>query len=200
MVERERALAYESLVISKIIMYRCWKLYFEMLLLRVGFARQSRIFDSIDALHAFYHIPKCLNWETFFPEFHSDLICSRTLTTFFLLFCKGASYLSLKVGHHWPASETPLNGFSLACRWWPNVECWLGSFENFRGSGPVLLRNSIFLWIFRGGGGGGVRPPAPPLDPRLGQDYVYTYWDILKTHFIVRISFCTTLCIACTNF
>ena len=45
----------------------------------------------------------------------------------------------------------------------PNVECWLGSFsdpvywvrgsfENFKGSGPVLLRNSIFLRFFRGGG------------------------------------------------
>ena len=36
-----------------------------------------------------------------------------------------------------------------------NVECWLGSFENFRGTGPVLLRNSKF---FRGG----VRTPCPP--------------------------------------
>ena len=26
-----------------------------------AFARQSRIFDSIDALHAFYRMPKCLN-------------------------------------------------------------------------------------------------------------------------------------------
>ena len=28
----------------------------------------------------------------------------------------------------------------------------------FRGSGPVLLRNPIFLWFFRGGS----EPPAPP--------------------------------------
>ena len=40
--------------------------------------------------------------------------------------------------------------------------------------------------------GGGSRPPVPPLDPRMGPDYVYS-WDILKTHFIVRIGFCTTL-------
>ena len=51
-------------------------------------ARQSRIIDSIDALHAFYRMPKCLE-ETFFPEFHSDLICIRTLTTFFFFFFKG---------------------------------------------------------------------------------------------------------------
>ena len=47
--------------------------------------------------------------------------------------------------------------------------------------------------IFQGGGGSG--PPVPPLDLCMGLDNVYTYWDILKTHFIVRISFCTTLCI-----
>ena len=36
--ERERlALAYESLVISKNIMYRCWKWYLEMLLVSIGF-------------------------------------------------------------------------------------------------------------------------------------------------------------------
>ena len=83
-------------------------------------------------------------------------------------------------GHVWDQRSRlsePLNGVSLACQWWPNVECWLGSFENFRGSGPVLLRNSIFLWFFQvGGGGSGTL--SPPLDPRMGPDYVYTYWDI----------------------
>ena len=83
----------------------------------------------------------------------------------------------------------------MAFRWrandCPSLNAGLVCFENFRGSGPVLLRNSIFLWFFRGGSG----PPVPPLDPRLGLDNVYTYWDILKTHFIVCIIFCTTLCI-----
>ena len=57
-----------------------------------------------------------------------------------------------------------LNGISLACRWWPNIECWLGSFVIVRGSRPVLLRNPIFLWFFRGRGGegGGVGTPCPP--------------------------------------
>ena len=75
--------------------------------------------------------------------------------------------IPLKACHFRPASETPFkNGVSLACRWWPNIECWLGSFEtfeNFRGSGPVLLRNPISLWFFRGR----VRIPCPPLDPRM---------------------------------
>ena len=45
--------------------------------------------------------------------------------------------------------------------------------------------------FFRGGGGSG---PLSPLWIRaIGPDNVYTYWDILKTHFIVRIGFCTTL-------
>ena len=35
-------------------------------------------------------------------------------------------------------------------RWWPNIECWLGSFVIFRGSRPVLLRNPIFC-DFSGG-------------------------------------------------
>ena len=37
---------------------------------------------------------------------------------------------------------------------------------------------------------GGVLTPCPPLNPRMGSDYVL---DILNTHFIVRIGFCTTL-------
>ena len=41
---------------------------------------------------------------------------------------------------------------SLACRWWPNIECWLGWFTIFSGSGAVLLRNLILLWFFKGSG------------------------------------------------
>ena len=46
-----------------------------------------------------------------------------------------------------------LNGVSLACQWWPNIECWLGSFVFFfRRSGQELVRNPIFCDFFRGGG------------------------------------------------
>ena len=113
---------------------------------------------------------------------------SELWQSFFFFFKGERIQLSLKAGHHRPASETPFNGVSLACRWWPNVECWLGCSENFRGFDLVLLRGP---------------DPCPPLDPRMGPDNVYTYWDILKIHFIVRIGFCTTLCIlsiACTDF
>ena len=60
-----------------------------------------------------------------------------------------------------------LNGVSLECRWGPNIECWLSSFviRSFMGSEPVLLRNPIFFWCFKGWG---VRTPCPsPLDPPM---------------------------------
>ena len=46
-----------------------------------------------------------------------------------------------------PPANRHLNGVSLAGRWWPNNECWLGSFVIFRGLGSVLLRDPIFLWF-----------------------------------------------------
>ena len=71
-------------------------------------------------------------------------------------------YLRAIIG---PPAKCHLNGTSLACRLWPNIECWLGSFTILRGSGSVLLKkNPIFLWFFRGMGSG---PPVPPLDPHM---------------------------------
>ena len=54
--ERERETS-ACILISKNIMYdtrRCFSC-------ASAFARQSQIFDSIDTLHAFYRMPKCLN-------------------------------------------------------------------------------------------------------------------------------------------
>ena len=65
-----------------------------------------------------------------------------------------------------PPAKRHLNGVSLACQWGPNIEYWLGSFVIFRRSGPVLLRNPICLWLFRGDWGPDSLPP-PPLDPRM---------------------------------
>ena len=96
-----------------------------------------------------------------------------TLITFIFSF---SFFFSLMRGedpkyHYWRANTGPpakrhLNGVLLACRWWPNFECWLGSFVIFRESGSLLLRNFIFLW-FSQGGGGGSEPHVPPLDPHL---------------------------------
>ena len=68
--------------------------------------------------------------------------------------------IQLKLGHHLPPPPPPppptpvkrhLSGVSLVCRWWPNIECWLGKLWFLRGSGPVLLWDPIFLWFFSGG-------------------------------------------------
>ena len=50
-----------------------------------------------------------------------------------------------------PPAKPHFNGVSLACQWWPNIECWLGSFVIFQGIWTKLLRNPIFLWFFRRG-------------------------------------------------
>ena len=41
---------------------------------------------------------------------------------------------------------------------------YMFSFETSTGSGPVLIKKTIFLWFSRGGGSG---PPVPPLDPLM---------------------------------
>ena len=74
-------------------------------------------------------------------------------------FCQRGSKLSQCFYFSWwgaiigQPAKSHCNGVSLAGRSWPNIECWLCS----RGPRPVLLRNPIVLWIFRGSG-----PPAPP--------------------------------------
>ena len=44
----------------------------------------------------------------------------------------------------------------------PTLNAGLVVFENFRGSGPVLLRNSMFYCDFSGGGEGPDPLPPPP--------------------------------------
>ena len=53
--------------------------------------------------------------------------------TFFVCYLVDEGREDPNITIRWPASE------------WPNIECWLGSFVLFRGSGPVLLRNPILL-------------------------------------------------------
>ena len=77
---------------------------------------------------------------------------------FFSWWDEGGSKYHYKWAIIGPPAKRHLNGVSLVCWWWPNIECWLGSFVIFRGSRPVLLRNPIFLWFFRV-----VRTPGPPL-------------------------------------
>ena len=60
-----------------------------------------------------------------------------------------------------PPAKRHLNGVSLACRCWPKIESWFGSFEIFQGSGPdnsvnIAKKPYIFV-IFQVGCG----PPFP---------------------------------------
>ena len=56
-------------------------------------------------------------------------------------------------------SKARYHGVSLAGRWWPNIECWLGSFVIFK-----LIRTSIamkpYIFVIYTGGGG-----PDPLSP-----------------------------------
>ena len=58
-----------------------------------------------------------------------------------------------------PLVKRCLNGISLACQWWPNIEFWLGSFKIFQGIGT---RNPNFIVIFQGGPDSLSPPPPPP--------------------------------------
>ena len=85
---------------------------------------------------------------------------------FFFLVDEGREYNRAIIS---PPAKPHLNVVLLVCWWLPTIECWLGSFvifQGIRGSGPVLLRNSIFLWFFRG-----VLTPCPRLWIRKWRDY-----------------------------
>ena len=79
--------------------------------------------------------------------------------------------IPLKADHHRPASETPLNGVSLAGWWWPNSECWLGSFVIF----PWDPYNHIALWFSSGWGSG---PPVPS----SGSAHVMYGFEVKSAH------------------
>ena len=67
-----------------------------------------------------------------------------------------------EAGHQRPGSETPFiwrfAGGPMTVQHW--MLDWYCDFVNLRGSGPILLRNPIFLQFFRGD-----PLPPPPLDP-----------------------------------
>ena len=48
-----------------------------------------------------------------------------------------------------PPAKRHLNGVSLACWWWPNIECWLGSLVIFRGIWTRIAKNLYTFVIFR---------------------------------------------------
>ena len=58
-----------------------------------------------------------------------------------------------------PSTKRHLNGVSLACQWWHNIECWLGSFVSFQGIRTSIGKKPyMFFLFFRGEG-------SDPLSP-----------------------------------
>ena len=58
-----------------------------------------------------------------------------------------------------PPAKRHLNGVFLACRWWPNNECWLGSFAIFQGIQTCIAIKPYIFVIFQGV----ARTPCPHL-------------------------------------
>ena len=56
-----------------------------------------------------------------------------------------------------------LNGVSQAGWWWPNIECWLGSFVVLHGIGTNIAKKPYILWFFRLS----LDPLSPTLDPHM---------------------------------
>ena len=89
-----------------------------------------------------------------------------TLTCFFFVFFLMRHRIQIPqyVCQQWPASKTlfkwRLNGFLLACRGWPNMECWLGNLVLFQGIWSSIAMKPHIFFYFSGRSG----PPVPPLD------------------------------------
>ena len=105
--------------------------------------------------HVLYISCKTLTYLTFLKWSGERL---RTFSFFF----RGMLQKPPKAGNYRPASETPLKWRLAGGPIMAHIECWLGSFVIFRGSGPVLIGNPMNLWFFRGGGGGGGGGGRPP--------------------------------------
>ena len=97
---------------------------------------------------------------------------------FFFFFLGGGGLLVEKKGfkYHYKRAifGTPakrhLNGVSLVSRWWPNMECWLGSFVIFLGIRTSSAKESYIFCDFSGGS----RPPVS----LSGSAHVVKLWFI----------------------
>ena len=101
---------------------------------------------------------------------------SATLTKIFFCIKRGEMIqIQQKAGHHRHASERHFNGVSFVGRWWPNIECWLGSFVIFQGIWTSIARKPCIFVIFQG-----VPDPLPPLDPPMTPLLSFSlFWPIL---------------------
>ena len=84
---------------------------------------------------------------------------------------KGSKYL-----YKWAIIDQPvkrhLNGISLAGQWWPNIECWLGSFVVLQEIRSSIGKKPYIFLIFQGG----VWTPFLPLWIRTWCIHVKIFW------------------------
>ena len=79
--------------------------------------------------------------------------------TFFLVYEKSKyHYMWDIIG---PPAKRHWNGVSLTSRWWPNIECWLGSFVIFQVIRSSIAKKPYIFVIFSRG----VRTPCTPPPP-----------------------------------
>ena len=103
----------------------------------------------------------------------SRKLCRRwskfaNLITLFIIFLKLMGDRGSKYRFNWAiiGPTAKHHGILLVGRWWPKIECWLGSFVIFQGIRTSIAKKPyVFVIFFSGGGGGGPDPPVPPLNP-----------------------------------
>ena len=73
-----------------------------------------------------------------------------------------------------PPTKRHINDVSLACRWWPNIECLLSNFVIFQGIGTSIAKKPYIFVIFQGVGPYTLAPPT--LDPPMKYNVDSSNW------------------------
>ena len=94
-------------------------------------------------------------------------ICGSNSDNFFLVMRWERVQIALKAGHHRFTCGTPFKWrfVSLAGRWWPNFEYWLGSFVLFHRIRTSTYKIPYIYCHFQVGGGGRTRCPLLWISP-----------------------------------
>ena len=128
-------------------------------------------------LEAFAHMRNLMCWHARIQKVLLEGVQFWQLfLTFLVDWGGGGGAASPNTTINWPSSALHWNGVLLARWWWPNIECWLGSFVFlFQGIWPTQKR-TLYFCDFQG-----VLTPClapPPLDPQMAGLYMY----IKKSH------------------
>ena len=118
--------------------------------------RQYALIPTIRCIH----LPVLKTLESWILKSRKFFSEGVQLWLFFLSWWGREDPNTTKSGPSSARSETPLNGVSLAGRWWSNIECWLGRFDVLQGIRTSIAKKPYIFVIFQG-----VRTPNHPLPP-----------------------------------